>query len=540
MKRKLMNPARSTLSSVFNRRDFMIALTRLFGMALAIGIPRRGHAQQADMPFMLGPLARVSTEKGGDELVNPPEADTANEVNLNLSLKLYKIGNQDVELRSYGGPGGIGPTLRYSRTGTAEITVDNQLEGDDVVRPGDHNIPNGHNRTNLHVHGWHVSPDEDNIYWEILPRKSRAYTYHLEDHSPGTFWYHPHRHGSTAIQVAGGLAGALIVEDAMDQKWRAIGIEEKILIINQPMYVVGDDKVGRLPDFDTFWEIIGNPPAGTTINGQIKPKITMKRGQVQRWRLINAAFSAKLGMQFDDRIKEVKQFAVDGLQFDGYRDVREIHMGPGNRSDILVKAPKEAGTYQIRLVPYDQMKEYSFADGSSAPSLLSYDSLATIEVVGGSAPVSKFPKLPSPRGLPVLDDRVEVPTHDVYFQVKGNGGQQEPSYKNRDFTVGSGKDENQLKFDPERIDQEAKLDTTEQWNLAAGGDHPFHIHINPFLVTEVNGKKLDPPQWRDTAIVNKKGLVMRTKYERYAGKTVLHCHILHHEDLGMMQNVSIG
>ncbi len=215
-------------------------------------------------------------------------------------------------------------------------------------------------------------------------------------------------------------------------------------------------------------------------------------------------------------------------------------MGPGNRSDILVKAPKKLGTYKIQIVKYDQMKEYSFADGSSAPSLLSYDSLATIEVVGGSAPVSEFPTLPPPRGLPVLDDRVEVPTHDVYFQVNPNGGQQEPSYKNLDFTVGSGKDENQLKFDPERIDQEAKLDTTEQWNLAAGGDHPFHIHINPFLVTEVNGKKLDPPQWRDTAIVNNKGLVMRTKYERYAGKTVLHCHILHHEDLGMMQNVSIG
>jgi FtsP/CotA-like multicopper oxidase with cupredoxin domain len=97
-------------------------------------------------------------------------------------------------------------------------------------------------------------------------------------------------------------------------------------------------------------------------------------------------------------------------------------------------------------------------------------------------------------------------------------------------------------FHPERVDQRIRLGAVEEWTIANlhDADHPYHIHTNPFLVTHVNGEVLAEPIWRDTVNVTRLGSVTeRSRFEDFTGRFVLHCHILNHEDLGMMQLVEV-
>ena len=99
-------------------------------------------------------------------------------------------------------------------------------------------------------------------------------------------------------------------------------------------------------------------------------------------------------------------------------------------------------------------------------------------------------------------------------------------------------------FDPSRIDQRVRLGAVEEWtirNTHEHDDHIFHIHTNPFEIIEVNGKPLATPQWRDTAIVTHSGgsIVFRTRFLDYTGVYMIHCHMMNHEDVGMMQTIEV-
>jgi FtsP/CotA-like multicopper oxidase with cupredoxin domain len=100
------------------------------------------------------------------------------------------------------------------------------------------------------------------------------------------------------------------------------------------------------------------------------------------------------------------------------------------------------------------------------------------------------------------------------------------------------------KFDPARIDQRVKLGAVEEWtivNTHEHDDHVFHIHTNPFQVVSVNGKALAVPEWRDSVIVERKGgvVVFRSRFLDFTGVYMLHCHMMNHEEMGMMQTVEV-
>jgi FtsP/CotA-like multicopper oxidase with cupredoxin domain len=100
------------------------------------------------------------------------------------------------------------------------------------------------------------------------------------------------------------------------------------------------------------------------------------------------------------------------------------------------------------------------------------------------------------------------------------------------------------KFDPRRIDQRVKLGSVEEWtieNTHTHDDHVFHIHVNPFEVTQVNGKPLATTQWRDTVIVERKGgtLTFRSRFLDFTGVYMMHCHMMNHEEMGMMASVEV-
>ena len=183
--------------------------------------------------------------------------------------------------------------------------------------------------------------------------RSGTYDYVLDPfrytQAEGTFWYHPHKHGSTALQVGNGLAGAIIIEGKFDDDLRALfgGTLKEHVLVMQVIHPL---------NFTTASTIAAQP----LINGQPSPVIEMYPGEIRRLRFIAATVQADGAATIDfngpqDDAVEVMQIAMDGIQFapENYQrqplleSTKEVELAPGNRADFLVKAPTAAGTYDV-------------------------------------------------------------------------------------------------------------------------------------------------------------------------------------------------
>ena len=203
-------------------------------------------------------------------------------------------------------------------------------------------FPAQFNVTNLHTHGLHVSPsgNSDNVFLNIPPQTSFPYEIKVPaDHPAGTFWYHAHAHGSTSIQVGSGMAGAMILDDdpaRIPASLRDANKGEKILILQTILY----DTNGELDQITALFP--GDPSqcsdpgnAGTwecakrlvTINGQIRPVITMHPGEVQRWRVIDSAYRQSFNLILEGHA--LHEIALDGLYLGHIDVVRHGFETPG-------------------------------------------------------------------------------------------------------------------------------------------------------------------------------------------------------------------
>ncbi len=273
------------------------------------------------------------TLRNPTELVNKPNPRRGGDVNFDLNI-IYgdnkipnpSTGNSDaVHLRSYNGEL-VGPTMRVRPGQLLRIFLNNLLPADDPSCKSNQNmdIPHCYNSTNLHTHGWHVSPtgNSDNVLLDLGPQTSLDYEYYLpKDHPAGTFWYHSHRHGSTALQVSSGMAGALIVEgfrqlkdkpqngiadiDTILHDTSGARFKDRIFMFEQIQYYCGfvtdadgnsvpdyacTDKgdVGIIESYAQFGPGTWGPSGRfTLINGLLQPVIEMQAGQIERWRLIH-------------------------------------------------------------------------------------------------------------------------------------------------------------------------------------------------------------------------------------------------------------
>ncbi|TBV04747.1 multicopper oxidase family protein, partial [Stutzerimonas kirkiae] len=248
---------------------------------------------------------------------------------------------EQVNLRSYQGPQVdpstpfISPTIEVQPGETARISLSNELAADATCNRegGDINQPHCFNGTNLHAHGLWVSPagNSDNVLLSINPGVQFEYEYNIpSDHPAGTFWYHTHLHGSTALQVSSGMAGALIVRgnrlpdgnsngdlDTLLKPTATQPFRERLVVLQQIQYACRDqdnsikrnpDKtyrcdpgdVGTIDDYDLFgpgeWATSGRY---TSINGRVLPLFTeATSGQVERWRVIHGGVRDTISLQF--------------------------------------------------------------------------------------------------------------------------------------------------------------------------------------------------------------------------------------------------
>ena len=456
----------------------------------------------------------------------------------------------------------------------------------------------GDNTTNLHFHGTHVSPQspQDYVLLELQPASAPpptgedAHASHgvkgtvqngsfqyavnpFQTNQPeGTHWYHPHKHGSTALQVGNGMAGAVIIEGPFDDWLNAqfpVAPKEKVMVVQQ---------VHSLNFYESTTVFAPTP----LINGQLTPTVTMYPGEIQRWRVVAATMEASAQFTIDfngpsGTAVAVKQIAMDGIQFapENYKSqplvnypATTFNLSPGNRADFLVQAPTTPGLYRITYDVFGRVQEQgtrrlqksgvtrgrgaptredvkdileAIAPGTAQPALLS------INVVACPDP-SKCPAMSFPTSWPQLPPYLDTidsvdGSKSLLFSLTGA-----PAAQPQVFAIGiDGGKPQQFRGDCAAITE--PLGRKEEWTITQDQDNPFnqpfhvfHIHINQFQVFEngvdSNGNpiKYNPPIWMDSISVPDVGgkLVMRTSFEDYTGLYVLHCHFLGHEDRGMM------
>ncbi len=374
-----------------------------------------------------------------------------------------------------------GPTLRFKPGDTVKVALVNAMS----------------EPTNLHVHGLHVSPsgNSDNIFLHIEPGQTFNYQYDIpEDHPPGFYWYHPHPHGHTAMQVLNGLAGVMVVTGGLDELEGIKGLTERMLLLQGPF--TGMDRASQ-----------------TLVNGQKNPVVTIRPGETQRWRIANISANQFYNLQLAGH--SFYHLANDGNPLPKTETKDVLLLGPGERAEVLVQAG-DAGIYELR----------SLAWSPDIPSQAQEQFKLATMIVGGEA----MDPQPIPTDLIPLDrdlSTAEIARQRVITFMEQSAA---PAF-NIDGKA----------FVEDRIDQSVKLDTVEEWTVRNESPewHPFHIHVNDYQLMSVNGRPVNP-HYEDTTLIPPHGeFVMRTHFTDFTGKFVYHCHILVHEDAGMMGTIEV-
>ncbi|MFJ2095553.1 multicopper oxidase family protein [Streptomyces sp. NPDC087901] len=339
--------------------------------------------------------------------------------------------------------------------------------------------------SSLHLHGVPMPPAADAPLTHLMPGDSEVREFTLPPGSAGTYWYHPHAHGDVERQLLAGLAGPVVVTGPVDDLPALRDADDRLLMFTR----LGRDVV---------------------VNGMTRPVIAARAG-LTRVRLLNATAGDHLllAVTRDEKHSTVHLIATDSGLIERPVPLTEILLAPGERAEILV-ATTVPGRLTLRALPYSV---YGPGGETSTDR-----PMAGIDVPAGLDPV----ELPT-RLLPVekIDPSTAVRTRRLVLGGAGDGS----------YTIDG------RTFDHDRVDRRATLDTLEIWEVenAHSMDHPFHLHSFPVQVLDRDGAAEPFRAWRDTVNIPGGTTVrLAVPFRGAGGRTVYHCHIAAHEDLGMM------
>jgi FtsP/CotA-like multicopper oxidase with cupredoxin domain len=396
----------------------------------------------------------------------------------------------------------------YAYNGTVPGPTLDVHEGDSVIVHFHNHLPD---TTTVHWHGLHLPVAADGSPLDpIAPGRSYDYVFRVPAGYAGIYWYHPHPDKHTTFQVAMGLFGAVIIRSAHDPL-AARGIPEKLLILSDNRF----DSTGAIafPDPRSIQAEIDleNGREGNVlfVNGQVMPTIPIRRGEVQRWRVVNASAARVYRLSLAGQ--PLIHVGSDGGLFEHPRDEREILLANSGRVEVLVRGMGAPGSEAVlEDLPYDRyMPQTRPEDWDSTRTLLT--------VRETSAPPVQPVVIPSElRPVPPIDTtHVAVRRLIVMSQGLING----------------------KRMDLHRVDLRGRLGTTEIWEVqnVVGMDHPFHLHGFHFQVLDRDGVSEPYRSWKDLVNVPKHSEVrIVVHFADFPGKWMYHCHILDHEDEGMM------
>lgn len=380
-------------------------------------------------------------------------------------------------------------------------------EGDHVIVHFQNDLPEA---TTIHWHGLHIPVTSDGSpFYPVQPGGKYEYVFTIPRGTAGTYWYHPHPDHRTGHQIARGLYGAIIVRSAHDPL--PSSLRENLLILADNRFL--PDGSFDLPNDETANGVIdrenGREGDILFVNGHVAPTLKIRSGEVQRWRIVNASAArvyrlAIPGMTF-------LHVGSDGGLFEKPVELKEILVAASERVELLVRgtgAPGSRATLQT--LPYDRYIPQTRPENWNT----SRDLLTLHYSAAKPLPYVKLPSVL--RAVTPLDTSKATAVRVISLSQGLINGKV---------------------MDMDRVDITAPLGATEIWQIEnlVGMDHPFHLHGFQFQVIERNGVPEPFRSWKDTINVPKHETVrFVVRYEDFPGKWMFHCHILDHEDHGMM------
>jgi FtsP/CotA-like multicopper oxidase with cupredoxin domain len=426
--------------------------------------------------------------------------------------------------------------------------------------------------TNLHFHGLSVAPacHQDDVLRTLIQPGDPPFEYRFRiprNQPPGLYWYHPHVHGFTKAQVLGGASGALIVDGIERTDPSLAGLAERVFVIrdqelsnpdsipvqtdSMPPPLVLRDAEGDILNSGTGG---GKPAKDLSINfvpvtypAYAPGVIKMRSGEKQLWRVLNASAITYLDLQvlIDNKPQATGVVALDGvpLMQNGKAANRilwqsHVLLPPAGRVEMIVRGPVEGARASLVTRTVD-----TGPAGENDPTR----PLATIIAADdGDLPRLAASPLPLPRPRSIwIGDVAPARTRMLYFSEQPHDPHDPGSPTDFYLTVDG---QTPRLFDPNSKvpDIIARQGDVEDWIIENRTQelHAFHIHQVHFMLMEWNGVPLDEPYLRDTINVaywdgKSRGypsvkLRMDFREPAVVGTFLYHCHLLEHEDGGMM------
>jgi FtsP/CotA-like multicopper oxidase with cupredoxin domain len=412
--------------------------------------------------------------------------------------------------------------------------------------------------TNLHFHGLNVSPachQDEVIHTIIQPQQTFTYTVQIPSNEPsGMYWYHPHPHGFSQGQVLGGATGAIIVEGIQNFNSIVAGLPERVMVIRDQALTSAEQSIaGNQPGDDLSLNYVP-----VTYPNYVPASLSTPVSTKEFWRVANTAANSLIDLQIlDNNVAQTLQIvAVDGVPLTDSSgnptttSVTNFVLPPGARVEFIYTTPKQGDTAQVITANWN-----NGPDGDADPMRPLANILASTTnsdsglPVANAAPVSKIPTvteaLPPLRFKALNGNAATAATvqRTLYFSIK-------PDFSQFYITV-AGQTPTAFNMDaPPSIVVHAG--TVEQWTIQNQSemDHAFHIHQIHFRTLAINGSPvtdyterdtIDVPHWSGNASdpYPSVTLLMDFSDPDIVGTFVYHCHILSHEDLGMMAAIQV-
>lgn len=381
------------------------------------------------------------------------------------------------------------------------------MEGDRVTVRFRNELPEP---TTVHWHGLSLPIDSDGSPLDpVQPGEEKDYTFTIPDGYAGTYWYHPHPHEATTTQVTKGLYGAVVIrapDDPLPESFteRLLVLSDNRILADGTFDFTEPTTVRGQIDFQN-----GREGDLLFVNGEITPSLEIRSGEIQRWRIVNAAASRVYRLAIPGQT--FLHVGSDGGLFERPVEVEEIVIANSERVEVLVRGTGAPGSSAVlETLPYDRyMPQTRPADWDLPRALLTLQYTDDAPVTAEAVPEIL-------RTIPYLDPAEASVT--------------------REIVMAQGMINNRL-FDMNRVDVSARLGDTEIWEVhnIVGMDHPFHLHGFQFQILDRNGVPEPFRKWKDSVNVPKKETVrFIVRFADHPGKWMIHCHILDHEDQGMM------